>query len=101
MACNRTKGKRLLEEQLESASPDLLRSLLSTFIQTLMSADADTVCGAAYGTSSPERVTTRNGYRHRDFDTEPERSTWPFPSCAPVRTSRTGCSSGAAAPKPR
>src|SRR5438270_8017258 len=60
---------RLLEEQLESASPDLLRSLLSTFIQTLMSADADVVCGAPYGTSSPERVTTRNGYRHRDFDT--------------------------------
>jgi putative transposase len=31
---------RLLEEQLESASPDLLRQLLSTFIQALMSADA-------------------------------------------------------------
>jgi putative transposase len=60
---------RLLEEQLESASPDLLRQLLSTFIQALMSADADAVCGAPYGTSSPERVTTRNGYRHRDFDT--------------------------------
>src|SRR5215213_8920197 len=60
---------RLLEEQLESASPDLLRSLLSTFIQALMSADADGVCGAPYGTSSPQRVTTRNGYRHRDFDT--------------------------------
>jgi hypothetical protein len=28
---------RLLEEQLESASPDLLRSMLSTFIQALMS----------------------------------------------------------------
>ena len=60
---------RLLEEQLESASPDLLRSLLSTFIHALMSAEADGVCGAPYGTSSPERVTTRNGYRHRDFDT--------------------------------
>jgi putative transposase len=60
---------RLLEEQLESASPDLLRSLLSTFIQALMSADVDMVCGAPFGTSSPERVTTRNGYRHRDFDT--------------------------------
>jgi putative transposase len=60
---------RLLEEQLESASPDLLRSLLSTFIHTLMSAEADVFCGAPYGTSSPERVTTRNGYRHRDFDT--------------------------------
>jgi transposase-like protein len=60
---------RLLEEQLESASPDLLRSLLSTFIQTLMSAEADAVCGASYGTSSPDRTNVRNGYRHRDFDT--------------------------------
>jgi transposase-like protein len=60
---------RLLEEQLESASPDLLRSLLSTFIQTLMSAEADAVCGAPYGTSSPDRTNVRNGYRHRDFDT--------------------------------
>jgi putative transposase len=60
---------RLLEEQLDSASPDLLRQLLSTFIQTLMSAEADALCGAPYGTSSPERVNARNGYRHRDFDT--------------------------------
>ena len=60
---------RMLEEQLAQASPDLLRELLGTFIQTLLSAEADSVCGAAYGTSSPERVNSRNGYRHRDFDT--------------------------------
>ena len=40
---------RLLEEQLAQASPDLLRELLTTFINTLMSAEADAVCGAAYG----------------------------------------------------
>jgi putative transposase len=60
---------RLLHEHLTAASPDLLRSLLTTFIDTLMSAEADAVCGAGYGTSSPDRVNTRNGYRHRDFDT--------------------------------
>lgn len=60
---------RFLHEQLAEASPDLLRQMLSTFIQTLMSAEADAVCGAAYGTSSPDRVASRNGYRHRDFDT--------------------------------
>ena len=60
---------RLLEEQLAQASPDLLRELLGTFINTLLSAEADAVCGAEYGTSSPERVNRRNGYRHRDFDT--------------------------------
>jgi putative transposase len=60
---------RFLHDHLSAASPDLLRSLLTTFIDTLMSAEADAVCGAEYGTSSPERVNTRNGYRHRDFDT--------------------------------
>jgi putative transposase len=60
---------RLLEEQLAQASPDLLRELLQTFINTLMSAEADAVCGAAYGQASPDRTNRRNGYRSRDFDT--------------------------------
>jgi len=60
---------RLIEEQLAQASPDLLRELLTSFINTLMSAEADAVCGAAYGVSSPERTNRRNGYRARDFDT--------------------------------
>ena len=51
------------------ASPDLLRELLQTFINTLLSAEADSVCGAEYGATSPDRVNRRNGYRHRDFDT--------------------------------
>jgi len=60
---------RFLEEHLAQASPDLLRDMLSTFIHTLLSADADAVCGAAYGTVSDDRTNRRNGYRHRDFDT--------------------------------
>jgi putative transposase len=60
---------QFLHDQLAAASPDLLRTLLSTFIDALMSADADALCGAEYGMSSPERVNVRNGYRHRDFDT--------------------------------
>ena len=59
---------RFLEEHLVQASPDLLRDMLSTFINTLLSADADAVCGAAYGTVSDDRTYRRNGYRHRDFD---------------------------------
>jgi putative transposase len=60
---------RFLHDQLASASPDLLRSMLTTFINTLMSAEADAVCGAPYGVAGPDRVNVRNGYRHRDFDT--------------------------------
>jgi hypothetical protein len=34
---------RLIEEQLAQASPDLLRDLLQTFINVLLSAEADAV----------------------------------------------------------
>src|SRR4051794_31770556 len=58
-----------LSEQLAQASPDLLRQMLTTFINTLMSAEADAVCGAEYGARSAERTNVRNGYRAREFDT--------------------------------
>jgi putative transposase len=58
-----------LHEQLGQASPDLLRGMVKSFAQALMSADADAVCGAGYGERSDDRVNTRNGYRHRGSDT--------------------------------
>jgi putative transposase len=58
-----------LHEQLAQASPDLLRQMLTTFINTLMSAEADAVCGAGYGERSEARTNSRNGYRPREFDT--------------------------------
>src|SRR4051812_15488960 len=66
---HRSIPAHFLHEQLAQASPDLLRQMLTTFINTLMSAEADAVCGAEYGVRSAERTNTRNGYRHRDFDT--------------------------------
>jgi putative transposase len=60
---------KMLSDQLAVASPDLLRDMMSTFIQALMSAEVDAVCGAGYGERSEGRVNHRNGYRHRDFDT--------------------------------
>jgi len=58
-----------MAEQLSQASPDLLRSMIQTFAEALMSADADAVCGAGYGQRSPDRSNTRNGYRQRGWDT--------------------------------
>jgi putative transposase len=58
-----------LAEQLGQASPDLLRRMITTFVQALMGAEADVVCGAEYGVRSEERTNIRNGYRHRDWDT--------------------------------
>jgi transposase-like protein len=56
-------------EHLRRAEPDLLRNLLQTFVEALMSAEADAVCGADYGTRSSERMNSRNGYRAREWDT--------------------------------
>ena len=58
-----------MAEQLSQASPDLLRAMIQTFVEALMSADADAVCGAGYGQRSPDRSNTRNGYRRRGWDT--------------------------------
>jgi transposase-like protein len=60
---------QLLDNALSGASPDLMRDLLTTVINALLSAEADAVCGAEYGTSSPDRTNSRNGYRHRELDT--------------------------------
>jgi transposase-like protein len=58
-----------LDEQLAQSSPDLLRAMIKTFAEALMSAEADAICGADYGQRSEERVTKRNGYRAREWDT--------------------------------
>ncbi len=58
-----------MREHLESASPDVLRAMVKTFAEALMSAEADAVCGAPYGERSEERVNSRNGYRAREWDT--------------------------------
>jgi putative transposase len=58
-----------LDEQLAQASPDLLRGMVKTFAEALMGAEADAICGAGYGERSEERVTKRNGYRGREWDT--------------------------------
>jgi len=52
-----------LRKQLETADVDLLREMVRTFAETLMSAEVDAVCGAPYGERSEERVNQRNDYR--------------------------------------
>ncbi|GAA4237162.1 transposase-like protein [Streptosporangium album] len=58
-----------LAEQIQHGDPDLLRSMVKTMAETLMSAEADGLCGADYGTRTEERTNRRNGYRIRDWDT--------------------------------
>ena len=58
-----------LRKHLEHDEPDLVRDMVRSFAERLMSAEADALCGAGYGERSADRVNSRNGYRHRDFDT--------------------------------
>src|SRR3954468_16107020 len=92
---------RLLGQALSGASPDLMRHLLGTVINALLSAEADAVCGAEYGQASPEQVSHRNGYRHREPDTRTGSIDVATPSSMRADTSRTGCWSAVSAPSPR
>ena len=59
----------LLEENLASASPDLLRAMVKTFAQRMMSAEVERRAAAEYGEVSADRMNSRNGYRPREWDT--------------------------------
>jgi putative transposase len=58
-----------LVKHLESEDGDLLREMIKTFAEVLMSAEAQAMCNAGYGEVSSERTNSRNGYRSREFDT--------------------------------
>ena len=60
---------QFLREQAACADPDVLRAMVKTFADALMSAEVDGICGALYGQRSDERVNSRNGYRMREWDT--------------------------------
>jgi putative transposase len=90
-----------MAEHLQRAEPDLLRSMLSAFIQALMGADTDALCGAAYGTRSDARTNSRNGYRTRDFDTRVGTVEVAIPKLREAPISRTGCWSVVGEPNAR
>ncbi len=69
MITDRMDALAWLRKQLEGDGNDLLREMVRSFAEGLMSAEADAVCGAPYGEVSPERVNRRNGYRTRRWDT--------------------------------
>ena len=85
-----------LHEQLAQASPDLLRQMLTTFINTLMSAEADAVCGAEYGArSEPSGPTCATATGPGSSTPAPAPWTSRSRSCGRAPTSRTGCWSAA------
>src|SRR5271169_1551680 len=91
----------VLADRLTTTDPDVLRELLSTFLHTLMGAEADALCGAGYGERSTERTISATGTG--TATSKPGRGHWisRSRSCGRVPTSRSGCWNAASAPSGR
>src|SRR5438874_5558247 len=66
---NMMDPREWLSQHLAEADPDLVRSMLQSFAEQLMAADASAACNAGFGERTPARVNSRNGYRRREWDT--------------------------------
>ena len=59
-----------LRELLEkTADTDFLREMIGFTAQRLMELEVETLTGAAHGSRNVDRLTHRNGYRERDWET--------------------------------
>jgi mutator family transposase len=77
----------LLRKAEGAEDVDFLREGVRTLAQALMEVEVTAQIGAEHGQRTPDRVTHRNGYRPRDWDTRVGRSSCRSPSCAPAATS--------------
>ena len=80
----------VLGEILAEASPDMMRHLLQTVINALLSADADAVAGAEYGQPTPVASPNATATATGDWTPVSAPSTWPYPNSAPEPTSPAG-----------
>src|ERR1044071_3891990 len=64
-----TATMALAELAEKGADVDVLRQMVQFMAQRLMEIDVEGRCGAGYDEKSEERVTSRNGYRERTWET--------------------------------
>ena len=65
-----TQDMMTLRALLEKSSDaDLLREMIGFTAERLMALEVEGLTGAAHGERSPDRITHRNGYRDRSWET--------------------------------
>ena len=65
-----TQDMMTLRTLLEKTSDaDLLREMIAFTVERLMALEVEGLTGAAHGERSPDRITHRNGYRERSWET--------------------------------
>ena len=69
MAKDRMDVLDLLRKEAHDTDIDFLREGLRMLVQAVMEAEVTSKTGAGLGERSPERLTHRNGYRDRPWDT--------------------------------
>ena len=69
MAKNSMELLELLRKRGMAGDVDFLREALQVLVEGIMDAEVSAQIGAEHGERSPERITHRNGYRSRDWDT--------------------------------
>src|SRR5512132_195260 len=89
-----TDDRMALVELIEKrADTDLVREMLAFAAARLMDLEVETLTGAPAGLRSPERLTQRNGYRERAWDTRAGRIDLAIPKlraqCAGARAAET------------
>ena len=72
----------------KSSDTDLLREMIGFAAHLLMELEVENLTGAARGERSAERLTHRNGYRDRDWETRAGTVELRIPSCGKEATFR-------------
>ena len=71
--------EQLLDKLLEGRTVDLVREAVLTVLREVMEVEVGRLTGASLGERTAERVTHRNGYRERRFDTRAGSLALPIP----------------------